>query len=157
MAESTSRTTKTDNKPSGEGSWSTRPVPHGWLYGLGGLLILLIVFAAGVGVAHHRTLARQDRIMVGSGLVRGFGGGERGMMMERGGINTGNQSRLSGVVTNVNGSNFTLAGAGTTNTITTSSSTTYQGGSQVKQNDTVMVFGTIANGAFNATQIVINP
>ncbi len=158
MAETTSKTTKNDDKPAKTDSWSTRQVPHSWLYGLGGLLILLIVFAAGMGVAHHRTLARQNNIMVGSGLARGFGTRQRGMMFGGGQqVNTDNQSRLNGVVTSVNGNSFTLAGGGTTNTVTTSSSTQYQGGSQVKQNDTVVVLGAISNGSFNATQVVINP
>lgn len=85
------------------------------------------------------------------------------MMMDeghRGGFWGGtysNQNRISGVVTSVNGSSFTVAGDGSTNTVQTNSSTQYQNGSSVKTNDSVVVFGTTNNGTFTASSVVINP
>ena len=68
------------------------------------------------------------------------------------------QTRLSGVVTSVSGSGFTVAGHGVTTNVTTNSSTQYRNGSsQVKQNDSVLVLGTDSNGTITASQIIINP
>lgn len=78
----------------------------------------------------------------------------------RGGMLVGpnnNQIRLQGVVTNVSGNTFTIAGDGSTNTVQTSSSTQYQNGSQVKVDDTVLVYGTTSSSAFTADTVVINP
>ena len=132
---------------------------HGWLYGLVGLIILLLVFMAGLGIANHdrwgrnvnfvskssaMPLERHGRFMMGDG---GFGNNTT--------IN--GQSRDEGVVTSVSGSSFTLAGHGATTSVTTNSSTQYQGGNTVKQNDTVVVWGTESNGTLTATAVSINP
>lgn len=138
---------------------STMNVSHGWLYGVLGVLIILVVFMAGMGIARHRQVARTGGFLSGPGSAkigmrqRGFrtGGGFGG------GANSNGQSRTSGVVTAVNGSDFTLAGNGSTTNVTTNSSTQYQDGNQVKQNDTVIVFGTTANNTLTATSVIINP
>ena len=72
-------------------------------------------------------------------------------------MNSNSQNAVSGVVTNVNGSSFTVASNGSTQQVPTNSLTQYQGGNQVKVNDTVVVYGAITNNTFTATQIIINP
>jgi len=86
---------------------------------------------------------------------RGFAAG--GLYGVGSGGNAANQNRLQGVVTAVNGSSFTLAGNGTTNTVQTNGSTQYQNGNAVAVNDTVIVFGSVSNSTFTASQVVINP
>lgn len=139
---------------------STRNMNHGWPYGLLGVLIILVVFMAGMGVARHHQLERTGGFFGGPGPGR-VGMHERGFRTTGGGVGAGTisngQSRARGVVTSVNGSDFTLAGNGSTTNVTTNSSTQYQDGNQVKQNDTVIVFGTTANNTLTATNIVINP
>ena len=88
-----------------------------------------------------------------------FGPREHGFMMGGYGAGTSanGQTRQSGVATVVSGNSFTLAGNGATTKVTTSSSTQYQGGDQVKANDTVIVWGNLSSDTLSATQIVINP
>jgi hypothetical protein len=131
-------------------------INHSWLYGLVGILILLVVFMAGVGAAnHHNRMVRPSGAMAGGFSKRIFGG-ERGFRADGGQLsNVGNSTR--GVVTAVNGASFTLAGNGATTNVTTNSSTQYQDGNTVKQNDTVIVFGTTTNNTLTATQVIINP
>ena len=97
---------------------------------------------------------------------RGFAGSEflrsdtKSLMMGRefGSRNLlSSTDRITGVVTAVNGSSFTVAGHGATNTVSTDSSTQYQGGDSVKVNDSVMAFGSTSNNTFTATQVAINP
>jgi hypothetical protein len=121
------------------------------------LLIVIILLLIGM-IAHGRT----DRLSRIDG--KGFGGGfstmrgpERGFMRAGGKVGGSNQAQLRGVVTAVNGSTFTIAGGGATNDVTTNSSTQYQGGSQPKVNDSVLVSGTTNGGTFTATEVVINP
>lgn len=139
------------NENAGSGRTSTVTVSHNWLYGLLGLLILIIVFMAGVGIANHRwhnNAGPGKRFAMAAGARRAgrFGAG---------GANQADRTR--GVVTAVDGNNFTIAGNGGTTKVVTSSSTTYQNGNQVKQNDSVVVFGTTSNGTLTATRVVINP
>jgi hypothetical protein len=74
-----------------------------------------------------------------------------------GGQYDNNQLRIEGVVTTVNGSSFTVSGHGNSNTVQTDSNTHYQNGSAVKVNDSITVYGTINNGTFMASTVVINP
>jgi hypothetical protein len=67
------------------------------------------------------------------------------------------QNRVRGTVTNVSGDTFTVAGYGATTQIKTTTSTQYQGGNQVKVNDTVVILGSTTNGTLTATQVSINP
>ena len=132
----------------------------GVLYGLLAFVVLLIVFAAGAAAAnHHRAVFRTASFVGGPGTASAGpmrGGHERGFMTS-GNFNTDGQSRVMGVVTSVNGSGFTVAGNGSTTNVTTNSSTQYQGGNSVKQNDTVLVRGTSSSGNITAAQVVINP
>lgn len=135
---------------------------RGMLYGAGAVIVLIIVFLLGAAVTNHR-VNRVGGFFGGPGMVsKRIGiGGERGFMRAGGfdgSITNGNgQTRTSGVVTSVNGSSFTLAGNGSTTNVTTSSSTQYQDGNSVAQNDTVIVLGTKSGDTLNATSIVINP
>ncbi|MBX4188958.1 hypothetical protein KW792_02555 [Candidatus Saccharibacteria bacterium] len=156
---------KTDHVTEETNHVSTRPnyfstAPgKGWLYGAGAFFLLLIAFAMGSAAAGHDRL-QPGRTVLGGPHV-GFerhmrtGGGQG--LMESGTSTSDGQSRTQGVVTSVNGSNFTIAAHGWTTNVTTNSSTKYQNGNQVKQNDSVIIFGTEANGTLTATQIVINP
>ncbi len=133
---------------------------RGVLYGLLVFVALLIVFAAGAAAAnHHRAAFRTASFAGGPGTAYAGpmrGGHERGFMTG-GKFDSNGQSRVMGVVTSVNGSSFTLAGNGSTTNVTTNSSTQYQGGNSVKQNDTVLVRGTSSSGNITAAQVVINP
>jgi len=64
--------------------------------------------------------------------------------------------RLTGVVTQVNGGSFTIAGNGTTKSVTTNSTTTYDTTPKtVASNDSVIVTGTDTNGTFTAVSVRI--
>jgi len=63
-------------------------------------------------------------------------------------------TRLNGVVTQVSGSSFTIAGNGTTKTITTDGDTDYNTtDKKVTVNDSVVVIGTDSNGTFTAKNV----
>jgi hypothetical protein len=125
-----------------------------WL--VGGVLVILVLLLVGA-LAHGRNErpGRFGKNFGGYGMMQRQGRGFMGAGGNFGG--TTNQNRITGTVTAVNGSTFTVAGGGSTNDVTTNSSTQYQGGAQPKVNDTVVVFGTTNNGTFTATQVVINP
>ncbi len=151
MAKETEPETKTERS-------DTISIHRNWAYGLGALLIFLVLLIIGVGIAGRHEDLREAKPLGGlsSGLAqrshRYAMGGGGGMGMN---VNSGN--RVNGVVTSVNGSNFTVAGFGSTTNVTTDSSTQYQGGNAVKVNDTVVVFGTTNGGTLTATQVSINP
>lgn len=114
-----------------------------------GLILLAGAFAAG---AHARrwdsrpALMGQKRVIGARGFGSRFGGGT---------FNTTDQ--VSGVVTAVNGSTFTVASNGATKDVITNSSTQYEGGDSVKVNDSVLVQGSTSNNQFTADTVVINP
>lgn len=146
-----------DNKTEVDNSKNRFTSGQGWLYGLLALVVLVLVFIAGLAVANNR---------VGPYHRAYFDDGGVGMMQHRGmngfgmlgsNFTKNGQTRASGVVTSVNGSNFTIASSGATQKITTSDSTQYQGGNTVKQNDTVIVWGTESNDTIKADTVVINP
>lgn len=121
----------------------------------------LLVFMAGVGVERHHSERLSQT--AGLGFVRDLKSGpgwdrQAGFGMEHGmTMREDNQNLLRGVVTAVNGDSFTLAGNGATNTVQTTSKTTYSGGDKVSVNDTAAVAGTTNNGTFTATAIRVNP
>ena len=168
MATQADKTDKVDEKtkaeerpavPARSNYLSTGPAGRGWLYGLGAVVILVIVFAAGVGVANHRQsmVVRTGSFSGTAGGGFGFGRRGSGAGGFGGGTSPSGQTRVNGVVTAVSGSDFTIAGNGTTTNVTTDSSTQYQNGSTVKQNDSVLIFGTQSNGTIAASQIIVNP
>lgn len=124
----------------------------------GGLVVLTLGFCAGWLSGHETYRSRMaDKIEV-------FGGaGQHGMHKFRGTFDNdvnptdGTVStRLTGVVTQVSGDGFVIAGNGTTKTIKTTSSTTYSTDAKsVKTNDTVMVKGTQNGDTFTASAVVV--
>ena len=129
-----------------------------WLYGLLGIIVLILVFIAGVSAADHRGANRAFPGAKVMALRGEFGVQKHGFGPFGGGMASNNgQTRTRGVVTSISGSSFTIAGNGSTTNVDTNSSTQYQNGNQVKQNDSVLVFGTNSKGTITATQIVINP
>lgn len=149
-----------DERPAPRGQFTTAPAGRGWLYGAAAVIVLALVFLAGAAAANHRKGYAVFRTggPLGAPAEAGFGLRHRTMgAFDSNSVPVNGQSRLNGVVTSVNGNNFTVAGNGATTNVTTNSSTTYQDGNQVKQNDSVVVFGTTSNGTLTATRIIINP
>src|SRR5690349_19499667 len=96
--------------------------------GLAAILAVVLIFLAGMAADRVNNPHRPMMAKFAGGFSR-FGGmgGRRGF----GGGFSSNQNRISGVVTSVNGDNFTVAGNGSTNTVVTNSSTQYSNGSKV--------------------------
>lgn len=120
-----------------------------------GLLVLFTIFAAFAALLWStgpHGLREQGFKESGIRMM-----GERGGHMAGGFSRFGNADTARGTVTNVSGDSFTLAGHGSATQVKTSSSTQYQGGNQVKVNDTVIAFGTTSSGTLQASQIIINP
>jgi len=92
----------------------------------------------------------------GNGGIRTRGGmmggpGGYGMMND---TNTTSTTRVSGVVTAVDGNTITVAGNGTTITVKVTDSTTYSGSSKpATVNDTITVFGTTSDNVLTATSV----
>lgn len=159
---------KEEQKVAGNNKFISMRAHNGWLYGLLAVLAVAVVFAAGMTAARYHDDRVAIKRSIAAGFIEGdgFGAKEHGFMMFGGhmggqalgeSITINGQTRASGVVTGVNGSNFTIAGSGAVANVTTNSSTSYQNGNQVKQNDTVVVLGTSSNNTLTATRVVINP
>ncbi len=118
------------------------------------LLVLVIVFEVGVFVGHRthtNTIVRSNTYSFRSGL-NGY--------REGFGFNPNSQqagSRLTGVVTAVNGNTLMVIGDGTTNTVTTTSTTQYANNVMPSVDDTVTVLGGqgSSSSSFTATEIVV--
>jgi len=126
-----------------------------WHFSVLGILIVVLVLLLVGSVFHNR----HESTVFGNPGGRTFNvmGGGQGHRFRGGAGGLNSQNRISGVVTAVNGSSFTLAGQGSSTQVQTDSSTQYQGGNQVKVNDSVIAFGTTSNGTFTATEVAINP
>lgn len=121
---------------------------------------MFLVGLLGGMVAYHHERRNNITYLDGTGITLRDGGGivRQTRSLGRFGIAGSNsQDTARGVITSVNGTNFTVAGNGSTQQVSTSSSTQYQGGDQVKVNDSVVAYGTTNNGTLSATQVVINP
>lgn len=134
---------------------NTVTIHRNWAYGVAGVLIILFVLMASVGFA-RRHEEFKEAVPLG-GFKTGLSTRPHHFMMGGGQTNVNTGDRVTGVVTAVDGSSFTLAGFGSTTNVTTNSSTQYQGGNTVKVNDTVAAIGTTSNGILTATQVSINP
>ena len=145
---------KTDNEVTNQHHYNHRR-RAGML--IGAVVFVLVIFGAGVAAGHLGSRLAMDRpggfgpAGMSHQMRGGFGGPDDSASQ------LANQSRLVGVVTAVNGDVITIAGGGSTNTVTTNSTTQYTNGSKAAVNDTVMVLGTTNNGTFTATQVTINP
>jgi hypothetical protein len=117
------------------------------------ILILMFVFISGVAAGHFSNNFSGRH---GHHHMMGFkahGPGQAGMR----GLLGINQNVVSGAVTKVSGSSFTVAGGGTTSQVSTSSSTQYKGATAVKLNDTVVAIGTKNDAVLQATRVIVNP
>lgn len=121
--------------------------------------------AAGSTVVHMATNTT-TRVVGGIDGDRSFvtqttGGGLRmGRMMGGRGdfddTNTTSTTRVSGVVTAVDGSTITIAGNGTTVKVTVNDSTSYSGDDKPAAiNDTIIAVGTTSGDTFTATRVVL--
>jgi hypothetical protein len=128
---------------------------------VGGLLLVVIGCAIGRATllgSEHRAINEMRVGSLNSGMS---GAGEqmrRGTMNGREAANPTDgvqRTRLSGVVTLVNGSDFLIAGNGTKKTIKTTSSTQYVGKTKVEANDSVMILGSEQGGNFVASTVRI--
>jgi Domain of unknown function (DUF5666) len=117
-------------------------------------VVIVAVLCFSVGWFGHVRAERND-VSLQPFAVHEGGMGERGFKDDLMNPTDGTAAtRLSGVVTQVNGNTFTIAGNGTTKTITTNNSTTYNTGSnKVTVNDSVLVAGTDSNGTFTASSV----
>lgn len=118
-----------------------------------GLVLAAVIFFAGLVAGRA---AGKLRALEPAGAVVKQRLLDSGMRMGRRFANP-NESRIQGVVTAVNGSTLTVSGGGATNTVTVSGSTQYTNGTKAAVNDSVVVFGTVNNGSFTASRIVLNP
>lgn len=117
-------------------------------------LVLIVAFGAGVFVGHRthaNTIVRSNSYSFRSGSSDYRGGFGFGPNSQQAG------SRLTGVVTAVNGSTLTVIGDGTTNMVTTTSTTEYANNVMPNVNDTVTVLGSqgSTSGTFTATEIIV--
>lgn len=132
---------------------STSSWQKGWLVVIAALVVLFIAFIVGIAAGRWgRTGYYMDGYRTGGYMM----GGHR-FMAGDGMFGQDYQTRVIGTVTAVNGSDFTVAGGGTTNSVKTDSSTQWEGGNSVKANDTVVAYGSVNNGTFTATLVQINP
>jgi hypothetical protein len=126
----------------------------------GGLVILALGFGAG-WLSRHESADR----LIGSGFMHKADAFEGGRPMMKNHFIGGEDvnptdgteySHLSGVVTQVNGDTFTIAGNGTTKTIKTNGDTSYNvTANKVSVNDSVIVKGSKSGDTFTATGVSI--
>jgi len=123
----------------------------------GAALLVFAGLAAGIWMHVDRVNDRRDAIigMMGERGFRHIGPEVRTSVNPTDGTTI---TRLTGVVTQVNGDSFTIAGNGTTKTIKTNADTSYNStDKKVSVNDSVIVTGTDSNGTFTATTVnVVN-
>ena len=135
------------------------------LIALFGFFALLGLFAIG-SAAMHLASDRSTRTITSYGtrgmMVQSDGASLRGggMMGGRGGFDDSNTdtstTRVSGVVTSVDGTTITVAGNGTTTKVVVNDSTTYIGDDKpAAVNDTIMVVGTKSGDTFTATRVIL--
>lgn len=118
-----------------------------------GVALLFVGFGIG-WLSNVRINRHEERTLLapmGQMMERHHGGGD--LINPTDGTTS---TRLTGVVTQASGDSFTIAGNGTTKTITTNSSTVYAPESQkAAVNDSVVVIGKDANGTFTASSVHI--
>lgn len=134
-----------------------------WLYVTAGVVVLLLAYSLGYASARNHygnqrvfTKGFHTQAMGDGPVTAGVGGA---MMGHGGGVRTmlEDSNHFHGVVTSVSGANFTIAGSGASTEVVTSSSTSYQNGNTVKQNDSVIIEGSKTGDTITASKIIINP
>ncbi len=141
----------------------SREIGRGWLLGALAVVLLFLAFVFGVGIGNHHRAYRTNAVvglhgpMAQSFLEKEDAGSGFPLSPHGGTVTIDGKTFEQGVVTAVNGSNFTLASHGATTKVVTNGSTQYQNGNQVKQNDSVVVTGTLSGSTLTATHITINP
>jgi hypothetical protein len=116
------------------------------------LLVLIIVFGAGIFIGHRRhtnIVVRSNSYNFRPGLGE-YGGGF--------GFNSlAASSRITGAVTAINGSTLTVIGNGTTYTVTTTSATKYANNVMPSVDDTITILGGqgSSSSSFTASAIVV--
>jgi hypothetical protein len=136
-----------------------------WVTGLVVVIVGLLVAAAVLAfVGISRDSSARPTFGDGSrGFARSFGGDSQfgyGTSVQTSATNntvtTTVYTELTGVVTAVNDGSIVVAGNGTTETITTNSSTVYDNSVKPAVNDTVTIVGTTSGSTTTATEIGVN-
>jgi hypothetical protein len=121
-------------------------------------LALVVVLFVGIGLG---AWGRNQRAVMRSVSIAGGFPGPKVVSSYVGGAGVGpvvnSADSVSGTVTTLNGSSFTVAGYGSSTNVQTDSSTQYRYGDSVKVDDTVVVYGTTNNGTLSASLVSINP
>ncbi len=147
--ETTNESKEAEKKPSTEKPSVVWYTPEHKLFVIVGLVIIFVLLLGVAFAAGHHAWRRDNEFggRVFSNMqysprhMQAFGYGLRGGMMGTDGTTTSN-TRVSGVVTAVDGDSITVAGDGTTTKVTVSSNTTYSGSSEpAKVNDTITAVG----------------
>ena len=125
----------------------------GWYVAI--IVAAVIIFLLGMLVDHTVSYRHNNRLMVSNSVMtERVGFGRSGFF--GGSSISSNQVQISGVVTAVNSSSFTIAGNGSNNTVQTNSSTQYFNASKVSVNDSVVVVGTTNNSKFTASRVIVS-
>jgi hypothetical protein len=88
-------------------------------------------------------------------IIRRGAYGEARVKLDQGAQDSSTQ--VNGVITAISGNTLTVAGNGTTRSVTVSSSTQYSGATSAAVNDTVIANGSVTGTTFDATTILVNP
>ena len=129
--------------------------PLWWVLGTLLAVVFIILLAGAFRQAFYfgGMDGRYDNNHMGFNTVRSDRGGMRGGMMH----DDNDNSRITGVITAIDGSTLTVAGEGTTKKVTTNDSTEYYGAAQpVKVNDTVRIMGSTTGDSFSASKVMIS-
>ena len=131
---------------------------HRILFGIIVLILLFIVFMFGMaaGRVSRNFYVERSRNFNNMRGLNGFGWQSNSTFMSTPPSSMSNQLEITGVVTEINGDKVTVVGGGTSNIVTTNSSTQYIGASSLAVNDTVSIVGQYNNNTLTATSITIN-
>lgn len=145
IVEATDKSKKSDNEVVSAKSSNQEQRYHKPLAFTALLVLFLLLLGGAFAVGHHawRTngYLEAPRLSGYSQMEPRSGGLHGGMFWSSEDTSTSN-TRVSGVVTSVNGDTITVAGNGTTTKVTVSDNTTYTGSSEpAKINDTIIAIG----------------
>lgn len=150
IVESTNNVTTENAQPSVDKPDVVWYKPEHRPFVLTGLIIIFVLLIGVAFAAGHHAWQREGAFggrqftsvqFLPNGM-RTYSGDLRGGMMYGGDGSTASNTRVSGVVTAVDGSTITVAGNGTTTKVTVSSNTTYSGSAEpAKVNDSITAVG----------------